>query len=455
MWLFGHDRASAIDGVLMEFQSPTESLIQLPMRALARHTTLVVAALFAASLAALALIPVDKVVSGRGIVGAPNGTLVVQPLDTSIVRAIEVVPGQVVKKGDVLAKLDSTFAGSDLLTQREEVASLSAQIERVEAEIAGREYAPDPSDPAKMQQAALFKEQSAERQARLARFDAEVGGLQAQLQRSQADVQISQERLDIATDVHNRRAELERLQVGSVMSTLAATDALDRVQQTVKEAQNAVVADQRALDAKHRQRDAYDLSWRARNEAQLTLLQNRLAHAQADLSKATLRQGLVSLRAEADATVLSVARVSVGSVLQSGAELITLVPSDAKLEVEAEVQGRDMGFVRQGQPVTIKFDALPFSRYGTAEGTVRAVSPASFTNRTDPSGANLPKVGSADPYYRIRVSIDHMELHDVPSTFHVMAGMPVVADVKVGRRTVLDYLLVRVLTPLQDGLREP
>ena len=153
--------------------------------------------------------------------------------------------------------------------------------------------------------------------------------------------------------------------------------------------------------------------------------------------------------------MLSVARVSVGSVLQSGAELITLVPTDAKLEVEAEVQGRDMGFVRQGQPVTIKFDALPFSRYGTAEGTVRALSPASFTNRTDPEASSLPRVGDTDPYYRIRVSIDHMNLHDVPGSFHLMSGMPVVADVKVGRRTVLDYLLVRVLTPLQDGMREP
>ena len=82
-------------------------------------------------------------------------------------------------------------------------------------------------------------------------------------------------------------------------------------------------------------------------------------------------------------------------------------------------------------------------------------SPASFTNRTDPSAASLPRVGDTEPYYRIRVSIDHMNLHDVPASFHVMSGMPVVADVKVGRRTVLDYLLVRVLTPLQDGMREP
>lgn len=455
MRLPGHDQASVADSALLEFKSATGALVELPMRAIARHTTLVIAALFAASLAAMALVPVDKVVSARGIVGAPNGTLVVQPLDTSIVRSIDVVPGQVVRKGQVLARLDATVAGSDLSTQREEVASLTAQIDRLEAEIAGRQYVPVSSDPATVEQAALFNEQTAERRATLSRFDAEIGELQAQLQRSQADVEIGKQRLSIATDLASRRAELQRLQVGSVMDTLAANDAQDQVQQAVKEAQEAVAAGQRALDAKRKQRDAYDLGWRARNEARLTSLQNRLAQAQAGLSKALLRQGLVSLRAEADATVLSVARVSVGSVLQSGAEFITLVPSDAKLEVEAEVQGRDMGFVRQGQPVTIKFDALPFSRYGTAEGTVLALSPASFTNRTDPAASSLPRMGGTDPYYRIRVSIDRMALHDVPRSFHLMSGMPVDADVKVGRRTVLDYLLVRVLTPLQDGMREP
>ena len=293
MRLLGHNQASAADSALVEFNSPTAALVQLPMRAIARHTTLVIAALFAAGLAAIALIPVDKVVSARGIVGAPNGTLVVQPLDTSIVRAINVVPGQVVRKGDVLAKLDATFASSDLSTQREEVASLTAQIARLEAEIAGRQYVAVPSDPATVQQAALFNEQTAERQATLSRFDAEIGELQAQLERSQADVEIGRQRLGIATDIVNRRAELERLQVGSVMDTLAANDAQDQVQQAVKEAQGAVAAGQRALDAKRKQRDAYDLGWRARNEAQLTLLQNRLAHAQAALSKAALRHGLV------------------------------------------------------------------------------------------------------------------------------------------------------------------
>ncbi|MBO1019682.1 HlyD family type I secretion periplasmic adaptor subunit [Methylobacterium sp. SD274] len=454
--MYGFHRQSD-DGAaaLLDFAGPSRALVTLPMQPLARSTTLVISTLMLSSLAALAFIPIDKVVTGRGIVAAPNGTLVVQPLDTSIVRAIHVEPGQLVRKGDMLAQLDPTFTGSDQSSRQEQVASLTAQIERLQAEIAGRPYAPSTQDPVHVQQAALFEERMAEHRATLARFDAETGALQAQLQRAQTDVAIGTKRLGIATDLASRRAELQRLQVGSLMNTLAANDTQAQMQQSLEEAQSAVTAGLSALEAKASEREAYARGRIAHNEADLTLLQSRLSGAQAALAKADLRQGLVSLRAQADAIVLSVARVSVGSVLQSGAELITLVPNDAHLEVEAAVSGRDVGWVRPGQAVTVKFDTLPFSRYGTAQGTVQAISPASFTERSDPAAASLPRQDSTEPYYRVRVSLDRTALHDVPEGFRVVSGMPVAADVSVGRRTVLDYLLMRVLTPLQDGMREP
>ena len=152
------------------------------------------------------------------------------------------------------------------------------------------------------------------------------------------------------------------------MNTLAANDTQAQMQQSLEEAQSAVTAGLSALDAKASEREAYARGRIAHNEADLTLLQSRLSGRPGALAKADLRQGLVSLRAQADAIVLSVARVSVGSVLQSGAELITLVPNDAHLEVEAAVSGRDVGWVRPGQAVTVKFDTLPFSRYGTGAG---------------------------------------------------------------------------------------
>ena len=92
-----------------------------------------------------------------------------------------------------------------------------------------------------------------------------------------------------------------------------------------------------------------------------------------------MRRQLVELRSELDAIVQSVAKVSVGSVLQSGQQFITLVPADAPLEIESNIVGRDTGFVHVGDPVVIKFETFPYAQYGMAEGTVRTVSPNSFT----------------------------------------------------------------------------
>ena len=69
--------------------------------------------------------------------------------------------------------------------------------------------------------------------------------------------------------------------------------------------------------------------------------------------------------------------------MQSGQQFITLVPADAPLEVEANISGRDNGYVHFGDPVAIKFDTFPYSRYGMAKGTVRIISPDSFTPQAE------------------------------------------------------------------------
>ncbi|MBV8335002.1 MAG: HlyD family efflux transporter periplasmic adaptor subunit, partial [Alphaproteobacteria bacterium] len=183
----------------------------------------------------------------------------------------------------------------------------------------------------------------------------------------------------------------------------------------------------------------------------------KLSDAREQLNKARLRRELVELKSDTDATVQSVAKVSVGSVMQSGQPFITLVPTDAPLEIEANISGHDNGFVHVGDPVAIKFDTFPYSQYGMAEGAVRVVSPNSFTAQEDarnPTSA-LPLPNSTDPFYRARIAIDRVALHDVPTGFRITPGMPVTTDIKVGKRTVLKYLLGRVMPIVQEGMREP
>jgi HlyD family secretion protein len=171
-----------------------------------------------------------------------------------------------------------------------------------------------------------------------------------------------------------------------------------------------------------------------------------------------LRRRLVELHASSDATVQSVAKISVGSVLQSGEQLMTLVPASAPLEVEADVSGNEAGFVRVGDPAAIKFDTFPYAQYGMAAGNVRILSPTSFTAQEEarhPTATVPVSPANPEPYYRARITIEKVALHGTPPGFRVITGMPVAADIKVGKRTVLAYLLGRVVPLASEGMREP
>ena len=155
-------------------------------------------------------------------------------------------------------------------------------------------------------------------------------------------------------------------------------------------AQDAMNGSERDLAAEIAERQGFVQSWRADISQQLSDTGSKLSDAREFLNKAQLRRQLVELRADRDAIVLSVAKVSAGSVLQSGQEFITLVPADLPLEIEGNIAGNDDGFVNVGDPVALKFDTFPGTEYGMAYGTVRTLSASSFTSQDDqrnPTGA--------------------------------------------------------------------
>ncbi len=108
------DRMDPTLPVILEYQSPSTAIINMPMPRLARGFTLTLSSMIAVLCVLTGVIEVDRVVTAPGIVVARASTIVVQPLDTAIVRSIEVDPGDVVHAGQILARLDPTFATADL-----------------------------------------------------------------------------------------------------------------------------------------------------------------------------------------------------------------------------------------------------------------------------------------------------------------------------------------------------
>ena len=444
--------------VILEFESPSTAITTAPIPRSARRVVWVISSMFAAGLLAMALIPVDRVVTAQGRIVSEVPMLVVQPLEASIVRSIAVQQGDRVHAGQVLARLDPTFAAADAGQYAAQVSTLQAQVSRLQAEADGRPFTYTGVNPDLSLQAAIFAQRQAEYNYKIENYAQKINSLVSTIARANSDAAGYRSRLAVATSVEEMRRDLQRLQVGSKLNTLAAMDNRAEMDRNLHNSENAAAGAQRDLAAMIAERDGFVQSWRADVSQQLSDATGKLSDARESLNKAQLRRQLVELRADHDATVLTVAKVSVGSVLQSGQEFITLVPSDAPLEVEGNISGRESGFVHVGDPVAVKFDTFPSHQYGLAYGTVRIISPNSFTaqdEQRNPTGAvPLPTTGS-EPYYRVHVTIDRVALHDTPAGFHMVPGMPVTADIKVGKRTVLTYLLGRVLPVASDAMREP
>ena len=452
------DRDDPTLPVILEFESPSTAITNAPMPASARNIVWMVSSMFAAAISAMALIPIDKVVTAQGRIVSKSATLVVQPLEAAIVRSIEVHDGESVHAGQILAQLDPTFAAADVGALVAQVSSLQAQVSRLQAEAEGRPFTYAGLDPNLLLQAAIFGQRQAEYNYKIENYIQKVNGLISAIARANSDAAGYGNRLKVAAKVEQMRLELERDQVGSKLNTLAASDNRAEMERNLRSAEEMANSGQRDLAAMVAERDGYVQSWHADISDKLSDATGKLSDARESLNKAQLRRQLVELRADRDATVLSVAKVSVGSVLQSGQQLITLVPADAPLEVEANISGRDDGFVHVGDTVAIKFDTFPYHQYGLAYGTVRTISADSFDSQDEqrnPTGSLPLPSGSSDLYYRARIEIDRVALHDTPVGFRIMPGMPATADIKVGKRTVLTYLLGRVLPVASEAMREP
>lgn len=461
----GNDDSVAA-GAILEFQSPTMTLISAAPPVTARMTLWLIGTLVVLSTVLLATVPVDRVVATTGIVLAQTPNVIVQPLETAIVRKIFVKEGDRVKKGDILAELDSTFPEQDRKSTEAQAASLKAQVDRLKAELANKPYFSDGSQYSQLEEIAYIQRRQ-QFTTQVAQYDAQVKSLQAKVDQAKHDIQFNKERLDGLEKVEDMRKDLEKFQVGSRLNTLAAIDQRLQVQQLLADAQTQLEGAQKDLAAQEAQRDAWIHQWYGDTQQLEAQQERQLSDMASQAGKNTLRAQLTTLRAETDSIVLSVARVAPGTVLQSGVQLMTTVPVDAKLEVTAPVDGANAGFVTIGDEVAIKFDTLPYFRYGYAVGHVVKMSSDSFIDPTSGQSnptSQQPAISTQSPqnlgtapvyYYQATISIDRLELKHPPASFRIMPGMPIEADIRIGQRPVFTYMFDRILPFLAKGMREP
>ncbi|MET0322224.1 MAG: HlyD family type I secretion periplasmic adaptor subunit [Duganella sp.] len=393
--------------------------------------------------------PVDKVVIAHGRLVNPLPNIVLQPLDTSIIQSIDVRVGQVVKKGQLLATLDPTFSAADETQLRVRLDSLNNQADGLKAELGGRQGATEAgSDDARLQQQ-LSVERRGNYEAQKSKMDQNIARLRASLETNKHDQQILAQRVKSLREVEAMQEQLVAENFGAKMHLLEARDRRLEVERDMDMQRNKAIEMASELASVQAERSAFERSWRQKAMEDLLTATRDRDGINEQLAKADKRLKMVRMVAPADGVVLEIAKFSVGSVVREAEQLFTLVPIGAELEAEVQVDSVDIGFIKPGMPAHIKVDAFTFMKHGMLDGKVRTVSQDSFKRDTaDKNG------GGMDTYYTSRIPYTGA-LKNVPQGVQLMPGMTVSAEIVVGQRTVMSYLLYPLTRALDESIREP
>lgn len=437
--------------VITEFQSDAIEVENRTPPLIARATLYCILALIAVAVTWASVSQVDMIVTAQGKLITTRPNLVVQPLETSVIREIHVKVGDRVNKGDLLASLDPTFSQADLDQLRNRVAAFDASINRLRAELAGEDYAAgDAASADEILQRKVFLQRKSSFDAQIQNYDAQIASAQANLKTANDEEAVLIQRLETMKSIEAMRSTLAEREVGSKLNLLLSRDARLDVESNLARVRGSIADDAHRVDKARADQKVFAEDFRKTAYQDLVETLAKRDSAAEDFKKAELRRQMIVLRAPADAIVLDIANRTVGSVVKEAETLFSLVPRDVSLQAEVNIEGRDIGQVSVGQPVRIKFEAFPFQKYGTGSGEVRVISHDSFS--PDPKAEAAHRATA--PYYRVLVDLSDTHLRLAPERAQLIPGMAVTAELKVGRRSVMSYFLYPLLRGLDESIRE-
>jgi len=442
---------TALDPTEVDFLPDADEIERRPLPPYARLTIHALTAMMASFLVWAGFAQIDEVVKAQGRLTTPSANIVVQPIETSIIRSIDVRIGQVVKKGERLATLDPTDADADQAQLRLKFDSIDTQVKRLESELAGRTPPADKgvATADTLLQDKLSGERRANFSAQMARLEQNIARSRAALETNLRDQQALGERTKSLREVESMQESLVQQKFGAKVSLLDARNKRMEVERDYMLVKNQEPEVRRELGGLEAEKQAFVNGWRQKIiEDMLTLTRDRDATAE-QLKKGTLRHNMVVLTAPADAMVQDIAKLSQGSVAQAAERMFTLVPIGAALDAEVQVDSLDVGHVKPGDEVHIKLDAFPFQKHGTMDARVRTLSEDAFKRETP-----NPSSGT-DAYYVSRIDLGKEGLKNMEPHARLLPGMTLTAEIVVGKRTVLSYLLWPLTKGLDEAIREP
>jgi hemolysin D len=451
-------RLPALPPEAVQFLDDIDSVVDEPAPRWMRAATLLAASLLVSVLVITSIVKIEVVVRGSGHLAADQPTIVLQPMERSIVRDLKVKAGDVVTKGQVLATLDPTFSQADLDSLKSQEASLSTRIQRQEAELNGTPLAEKRGVSGEETiQMTIYRERMSQYTSRLRAFDEEIQKDETALRGMQEDRSALAHQVDVAKQVEKIRNDLLQEGMGRRTQYLEAQTARIQAERESQSLETRFAEMRHEVETKRAERETFINQWRGELLDGLARDRNDVAKVGDALRKATRMHDLVSVTAPQDGVVLDVAMRPAGSVVREAEPMISVLPSNAALIADVMVASDEIGYIRPDQNVAIKVNAFPYQRHGTLHGRVRSVSEESFAaGQSGQAQVGAPPSGSGGgAFHRVQVELTSTKLEMLPAGAHLIPGMTVTAELEVGKRTIISYLLDPIIQGFDESIREP
>jgi hemolysin D len=441
----GQPLGSIPGGRSTEFLPAVLEIQQAPPSPIGRAILWTIMAVFASGVLWAMLGWIDIVATAQGKIIPSGYSKVIQPYETGVITAIHVQDGQLVKRGEVLIELDPTQNRADQHRASNEYQAAQVDAVRLRALIAGQSTfdAPADGDPQHvLLQRQLLRDQLAEHRARIGTAQHLIDQRQAALDQTKENIR----RLEATVPMGEELAEtIKKLLDQNAATKLefiqAEQQRIDKTQELAGQ-RKKLRQDQSALSEAESNYRALVSEFQQTKQAELSTLETKASSLAQDVTKAGQKADLQRLTTPIDGVVQQLAVHTVGGVVTPAQELLIVVPQDHPVEVAAQVENRDVGFVKNGQVVEIKVETFPFTLYGTIPGKVLSVSD---------DAAPIEKVGLV---YPTRVSMDRATIQVEGKQVNLSPGMAVTVEIKTGQRRVIEYLLSPLLKSVKESLRE-
>ncbi|ELP2655597.1 HlyD family type I secretion periplasmic adaptor subunit [Vibrio parahaemolyticus] len=397
----------------------------------------------------------DEVVVGEGKVVPTLSVQTIQSLEGGILKELLVSPGEAVKRGQTIAVLDDTRFKSNYSETTEQVESLLAQKQRLQAELQTvkvksvqldwKEQVVIAPQAFEVTEASHLAFENAR-----ANYLERIGQLESELEEARLRIeQQSQAYADTLNTIKTLKSSRtivvkERNMLREVVASGAVAEVeLLKLNRDLIKLEGDIAGSQAAAQ---KQKAVYSesiadyrgiaLSFRTESQGQLNEVISKLAQLNESRHAIADQLNRTQLLSPVDGTIKDIFLRSIGGVVKPGEPIMEIVPRNSALIVEARISPQNIAFIKAGLPATVKFSAYDFVIYGGLKGKVSYVS------------ADALQTEEGKAYYRANIIFNNDD------KFAIIPGVQVVVDIMTGEKTVLNYWLKPILRAKENALRE-